>query len=152
VPSVTDDGRRNRVPVRLPASLVAEAGACARRRGDVLTDYVHHAVITATQAAEAGRGDLLPDRRPRTVKADSGATSTINYTASREQAARSAAALEAAGSSRLAVVDAALRALVAADGVWLDVRLPWEPDLGRAVGDVSRTAGGGGAAMSGAAA
>jgi hypothetical protein len=124
---VTDE-RRNRVPLKLPTELVKAAGAMARARGDVLTDFVHAAVIAATKAAEAGHGEQLPPRTPRTIR-DPAPKSVIHYTASREQASRCAAALAAVGSSVPAVVAAALQAYLDADGVWLDTRVPGEPDL-----------------------
>lgn len=123
--------RRHRVVLDLPADLVAQAVAAARTRGDQLSVVVHAAVITAVKAAEAGRGELLPERLPRRTPgaAPPAATAPVAYTASREQAARCAAALDGAGSSVRQVAVRSLEAYVAADGVWLDAPMPGEPGV-----------------------
>ncbi|MEK6443698.1 hypothetical protein [Pseudonocardia sp. T1-2H] len=128
--------RKHRPLLRLPAVLLQECaeGADDPETGFVLTDFIHSAIITATKAAEAGQGELLPRRQPRNRPAPAGGVTPSRYTASRAEAARCAAALAAVGSSVRVVVIAALEALRAARFVWLDATLPgeagWAPPEG----------------------
>lgn len=120
--------RRHRITLDLPADLVAQATSAAQASGDVLSVVVHSAIVTAAKAAEAGRVELLPERLPRrSPGVSAGPTSPLAYTASREQAARVVAALEAAGSSVRVVAIRALESYVAAGGSWLDAPMPGEP-------------------------
>lgn len=109
------------------------ASALAKARGDVLAEYVHDAILTATTAAEAGRGDLLPpkptpDRRRRTSDEDA-AKPGIRYKAAVGERDRCWAAIYAAGSSPAAVAVEALAAYAAVKGVRMDVVLRWVPRL-----------------------
>jgi hypothetical protein len=101
-------------------------GADSPEAGFVLTDFVHSAIITATKAAEAGQGELLPRRQPRNRPAPAGGMTPFRYTASKAEAARCAAALGAVDSSVRVVAIAALEALRDARFVWLDATLPGE--------------------------
>jgi hypothetical protein len=120
--------RKNRTQLRLPAPLMDACGALADATETelVLTDFIHHAVITATKAAERGDHHLLPRRQPRNQPAPEGGKRISQFVASKREAARCAAALEAAGSSVHVCVIRALEALRDAKGVWLDTVVPGE--------------------------
>lgn len=125
--SVPRGPRSHRIHLDQPLSLVEAATACADTAGHPLSSFVHAAIISAVRAAETGRGNLLPKQGPRkrgTAPADVG---RIAITASREDRARWSAALEAHGSSILAVVGEALSAFVASGGSWADTPMPGEP-------------------------
>jgi hypothetical protein len=112
--------------VKVPDQLVKQASALAQERGDVLTAFVHSAVITATKAAEAGHHARLPKRLPTRAGEWTGEEYNLRYTASREQYTRCTRALERAGSSLRIVIITALQAYVDAGGDWLDTTLPGE--------------------------
>lgn len=114
----------------------ASASATAKRRGDILAEFVHDAILTATAAAEAGHGHLLPpkptpERRKRGPEETVKGGTPIRYKAAEGERDRCWAAIYAAGSSPAAVAVAALAAYESAHGVRMDVMLPWVPRLRR---------------------
>jgi hypothetical protein len=123
MPTMAISDRRS---IELPAQLVEDVGAIAKRRGHILSMLIGTAITTATKAAERGDFPSLPHRLPPFVgKAEQ--QKILKYTVSAEEAARSVAALRRAGSSVRAVVIRYFEAYRDADGSLFDVVAPGDP-------------------------
>lgn len=124
-----------------------DAAALAKARGDVLADIVHAAILSATTAAEAGHGNLLPAKpKPERKRREPGSpdpdTGALRYKAADGERERCWTAIFGAGSSPAAIAVEAMEAYVQAGGVRMDVVLPWVPRLRpRARGDRDTSAG-----------
>jgi hypothetical protein len=127
VGGVPDKERNRRVSITLPQRLVREARARASAQGDVLSDFVRGAIITATRAAEAGHGDQLPQDSQRPPRARGEGVVSFRYLASADEETRCAAALARSGSSPVAVAEEALTSYLAFEGSRLDVVVPGDP-------------------------
>ena len=108
----------------VPVDLHAASVAVAERRGHVRSGLVLSWVIDAARVAAAGHGELLPRAEPPARRGHAEPSTMVFWTQGDLEYARCSELIEGAGSSLIAVVKAALRAYVEADGALIDMAWP----------------------------
>lgn len=121
---------RSRWYLELPTEKVERAGELLRAHGIPLTAYLGAELTYAARRCSVGDTRGVPAAPPRRRSpAGSRPLAQVSLPGTPARAARIREALKAAGSTPAVVAEAALDALIAADGEWLDAAGPGLPPV-----------------------